>query len=100
MPEPETVLAEMALLGMRGTELGAIGFLPEDPVALKALLQRHQLELVGGFVPLVLHEPELGEAREQAVKWARLMSEAGGRVFVLAIVEDMDWSPPRPLDDE
>jgi inosose dehydratase len=100
MPSPEAVLSEMAQLGLRGTELGAIGFLPENPEALTPLLQRHGLELVGGFVPLVLHEPAIDEAREQAVKWARLMAQAGGTMFVLAVVQDADWSPPQELDDE
>ncbi len=36
MPSPDTVLGEMAELGMRGTELGPPGFLPEDPKALAA----------------------------------------------------------------
>ena len=34
MPEPETVLEEMAALGLAGTELGPPGFLPDDPAAL------------------------------------------------------------------
>jgi inosose dehydratase len=100
MPNPEVVLAEMAQLGMRGTELGAVGFLPEDPDTLNALLRRHGLVLVGGFVPLVLHEPELGETAELAVKFARLMAQAGGHMFVAAAVQDLDWSTPQDLDDD
>src|SRR5947208_1146932 len=100
MPDPEAVLREMAQLGMRGTELGAVGFLPEDPRTLRSLLERHGLELVGGFVALVLHESDLGEAREQAVKWAQLMAQAGGEVFVLALVQDTNWSAPRELDHQ
>jgi inosose dehydratase len=100
MPTPEVVLAEMAELGMRGTELGAVGFLPEDADALDALLRRHGLELVGGFVPLVLHEAELGQTAEQGVKFARLMAQAGGRMFVAAAVQDLDWSTPQELDDQ
>ncbi len=36
MPSPERVLAEMAELGLRGTELGAVGFLPDDPASIAA----------------------------------------------------------------
>ena len=66
MLPPERVLSEMASLGFRATELGPVDWLPLDPGALRAVLQRHGLELVGGFVPLVLHEPDAGPARERA----------------------------------
>jgi inosose dehydratase len=94
----ERVLGEMAQLGLRGTELGAPGFLPTQPDELQAMLARHRLELVGGFVPLVLHRPELGEACNQARVAAELLSRCGAEIFVLALVEDLDWSPPCGLD--
>src|ERR1700758_5060704 len=62
MPSPDSVLAEMSELGLRGTELGAVGFFPDDPAGILAQLERYGLELVGGFVPLVVHEPELDGA--------------------------------------
>ena len=99
MPTPETVLAEMGQLGLRATELGPPGFLPEDPVVLAALLERHALALVGGFVPLVLHEPGLAPALAEAHRSARLISRAGGGMLVLAAVQDADWSAPHELDD-
>ncbi|MGN6872190.1 MAG: TIM barrel protein [Solirubrobacteraceae bacterium] len=99
MPSPEVVLAEMSELGLRGTELGPPGFLPDEPAALADTLERHGLTLVGGFVPLVLHEPELDRALEETRRAARLMSEAGGRMLVLAAVQDVDWSTPRELSD-
>jgi inosose dehydratase len=100
MPTAETVLREMAQLGMRGTELGPPGFLPEDPVALAALLKWHGLALVGGFVPLVLHERGLDSTLAEARRSARLIGGAGGRMLVLAAVQDAEWSAPRTLDDE
>jgi inosose dehydratase len=100
MPSPETVLSEMAELGLRGTELGPPGFLPEDPGALAALLARHGLTLVGGFVPLVLHERRVDPAIEEARRAARLMSEAGAGMLVIAAVQDMQWSAPRDLNQE
>ena len=99
MPSPETVLAEMTEVGLRGTELGPPGFLPEEPQALAALLARHGLTLVGGFVPLVLHEPRADRAIEEVRRAARLMSEAGAGMLVLAAVQDMQWSAPRELDE-
>ncbi|GIH16437.1 TIM barrel protein [Rugosimonospora africana] len=51
---PDRVLTEMRELGIAATEFGPDGFLP-DP----AILARYGLAAVGGFVPVVLHEPEL-----------------------------------------
>jgi inosose dehydratase len=99
MPDPETVLEEMARLGLRGTELGAPGFLPRDPAALKAQLDRHRLEFVGAFVPLVLHEPDADDARQMAADTLALLAGAGGQVLVVAVVADLDWSPPPQLGD-
>jgi inosose dehydratase len=97
MPDPETVLTEMAALGLRGTELGPPGFLPDDPAQLRTVLARHGLKFVGGFTPLVLHEPELDVAA--ARRAIALLAEAGGEVAVIAAVQDPGWSPPRPLTD-
>jgi len=100
MPSPDRVLAEMAELGLRGTELGAPGFFPDNPVSISELLTRHGLELVGGFVPLVLHRPDLDATIEEARKAARLIAEAGGQMFVAGVVEDLKWSAPQELDDQ
>jgi inosose dehydratase len=99
MPSPDRVLAQMAELGLRGTELGAPGFFPDDPGSISELLARHGLELVGGFVPLVLHRPDLDATIEEARKAARLIAEAGGQMFVAGVVEDLEWSAPQELDD-
>jgi inosose dehydratase len=100
MPSPDGVLAEMAELGLRGTELGAPGFFPDDPERISELLTRYGLELVGGFVALVLHEPDLSAAIDEARRSARLISDAGGRMFVVASVQDLEWSAPQELDAE
>ncbi|MCX3062414.1 TIM barrel protein [Streptomyces beihaiensis] len=55
---PARVLAEMAGAGLTATEFGPDGFLPHDPRARAALLAEHGLSAVGGFVPVVLHDPE------------------------------------------
>ena len=92
----ERVLAEMAGLGLTATELGPIGYLPLEPAALRARLDAHGLALVGGFVPLVLHEPALDLAAAERV--AAAMAAAGADVFVGAVVMDAGWSAPEPLD--
>ena len=48
--EPASVLAQMASLGLRATELGPPDYLPAEPSALKSLLDAHGLTLVGGFL--------------------------------------------------
>jgi inosose dehydratase len=93
----ERVLGEMASLGLTATELGPVGYLPHDPDRLRALLDRHGLRLVAGFVPLVLHEAELDV--ESAGRIAAGLAEAGAEVFVAAAVADARWSAPVRLDD-
>lgn len=100
MPDRDTVLREMAQLGLAGTELGAPGFLPDEPEALAAVLALHGLQFVGAFVPLVLHEPD-GGATARAVREALdLLAGAGGQVLVVAAVQDAQWSTPQELDDD
>jgi inosose dehydratase len=96
---PDRVLAEMASLGLTATELGPLGYLPADPGALRARLDAHGLSLVGGFVPLVLHEPSLDGTRRAAEEAARMLAGAGADVFVCALLMDPEWSAPAPLDD-
>ena len=95
---PERVLSEMAGLGLKATELGPLGYLPLEPSLLRAMLTEYGLTLVGGFVPLVLHERSCEEARSTAAEIAATLSAAGADVFVAAAVMDGEWSAPGPLD--
>jgi inosose dehydratase len=54
---PERVLTEMQQVGLAATEFGPDGFLPSDPAAMARFLAVHHLTAVGGFTPVVLHEP-------------------------------------------
>ena len=82
---PSRVLAEMAEIGLRATELGPEGYLPSDRTALRDLLDRHGLALVAGFLPAVLHEPDLLATELGRVGFhADLLADAGGSVLVLA----------------
>jgi inosose dehydratase len=96
---PDRVLSEMAGLGLTATELGPLGYLPLEPGALRARLAEHGLSLVGGFVPLVVHERSADAARRAAAEAAATLSQAGATVFVAAAVMDAEWSAPVPLDD-
>ncbi len=55
--DTETVLAQMAEIGLAATEFGPGDFLPGDPAAVAEMLARHDLQAVGQFVPAVLHDP-------------------------------------------
>ncbi len=61
LPTPR-VLAEMSAMGMTATELGAPGFLPTDPDEVKAELAEYGMTLMGGFTPVVLHDPAQRQA--------------------------------------
>jgi len=95
------VLTEMSGLGLTATELGAPGFLPEGPDEVKGELAEFGMTLLGGFTPVVLHDPAMRETTiAQATATARLFERAGGTKFVTAVVQDPDWSVPRALTPE
>lgn len=97
----DRVLSEMVSQGLTATELGAPGFLPDEPEAINEVLGRHGMTLVGGFVPLVLQDPtQRAEALAQAERTAAVFEACGGTVFVTAAVQDLAWSDPVRLDAE
>ena len=56
--DAKRVLTEMRDVGLVATEFGPDGFLPDDPAAKAATLAEHGLAAVGGFVPVLLHDPD------------------------------------------
>jgi len=97
---PDRVLGEMRELGLAATELGPDGFLPGDPPAWAGLLDAYGLHAVGGFVPLVLHDP----GRDVADTVAPVLdafSAAGASTLVLAAATGLDGYDGRVhLDDD
>jgi inosose dehydratase len=53
----ETVLTQMRTAGLAATEFGPDGFLAGEPRRMAKVLADHGLRAVGGFVPVVLHDP-------------------------------------------
>ena len=97
----QRVLSEMAGLGMPATELGAPGFLPVDPVDVQSQLAEYGMTLLGGFTPVVLHDPAMrDETIRLATATAELFQRAGASKFVSAVVMDPDWSQPRRLSGD
>lgn len=96
---PGRVLAEMREAGLSATELGPDGFLPADPAELTALLGEFGLSCVGGFVPVLLHDPEHDPAGDLAGPLESLVA-AGAGVVVLAAATGADGYDERPVLDE
>lgn len=90
---PERVLDEMAAAGLAATEFGPDGFLPQDPDARAELLAGHGLAAVGGFVPVVLHDP----GRDPLPEVRRALAGFGtARTLVLAAATGSDGYDARP----
>ncbi|MFG2005402.1 TIM barrel protein [Spirillospora sp. NPDC048911] len=93
---PDRVLAEMRDLGITATELGPAGFLPAGRDERRELLGSYGLELVGGFVPVVLHDP----AHDPMADAERALDELGtGATLVLAAVTGLPGYDRRPVLD-
>ena len=98
---PERVLPEMSSLGITATEAGPDGYLGTETAAVAALLERHGLQLIGGFLPVVLHDrAALGATLASAQLTASRFEELGASFLVSALVVDLAWSLPRPLARE
>ncbi len=97
----ERVLADMAELGLRATELGPVGYLGPDPSSIRAAVQGAGLAAVGGFVPLVLHDvTEWPSWRQEAERASRLIAGSGGTFFVTAVIADPGWGRRPPLSGQ
>jgi inosose dehydratase len=95
-----TVLSQMQEIGLVATELGPDGFLPDDPQDKAKTLADTGLRAVGGFLPVVLHDPALDPVREveQAIAG---FAVAGADTLVLAAATRARGYDTRPaLDDD
>jgi inosose dehydratase len=78
----DTCLAEAKLAGFAGMELGHK--FPREPAALKAVLDRHNLDLVSGWYSMALLERDT-EAEWAAIQGHKNLLEAlGARVLIVA----------------
>jgi inosose dehydratase len=97
----ERVLGEMAAIGLRATELGPRGFLPQDAASLREVSDRAGLALVGGFVPAVLHDPTVLDAElSRVTEQADLLAAVGASALVLAAsTGSAGYESTRELDE-
>ncbi|KXX55215.1 sugar phosphate isomerase/epimerase family protein [Rhodococcus sp. LB1] len=97
--DPDRVLTEMRDAGLAATELGPDGFLPSDPHELTDTLARYDLTAVGGFVPVLLHDPDHDAVAAVGGAVGSLVA-SGSEVMVLAAVTGAVGYDSRPeLDD-
>ncbi len=95
---PDRVLREMRAAGLTATEFGPDGFLPGDPAEKAATLSVHGLAAVGGFVPVVLHDPAIDPLRQADPALDDFVA-AGADVLVLAAATGLDGYDTRPSLD-
>lgn len=95
----ERVLTEMSSLGITATEFGPEGFLPEEPAAKAAFLDGYGLQAVGGFLPVVLHDPD-HDPLTDVDPFIDACLASGAGVVVLAASTGLDGYDARPVLDE
>jgi inosose dehydratase len=90
------VLNEMQASGYSGTELGDWGFMPTDPVQLRAELASRNLALLASWVSVFLHDAERHASSEaEVVRTARLLAEVGGPDCLIVLGNDPYGDPLR-----
>jgi inosose dehydratase len=79
---PERVLTEMRSLGLTATEFGPDGFLADEPVARAEQLRALGMTAVGGFLPVLLHDP-VHDPLPQVDRFIDACVASGATVMVL-----------------
>lgn len=96
----DRVAQEMSACGFPATELGEHGFFPTDPAELVAYLAPFELQMIGGFVSLIMHDPNEESAMlAHATEVADFFQAVGATHFNSAAITDADWSGRVPLSD-
>jgi inosose dehydratase len=95
----DTVLAQMQELGLAATEFGPEGFLKRLPSAKAQQLASHGLRAVGGFLPVLLHDPDHDPVPE-VDGFIDSCVACGAGVVVLAAFTGVDGYDDRPELDE
>jgi len=97
--EAGTVLEQMRELGLAATEFGPDGFLEVAPAAKAEQLASYGLRAVGGFLPVLLHDPQ-HDPMPEVNRFIDSCVACGAGVVVLAAYTGADGYDARPeLDD-
>jgi inosose dehydratase len=91
----DRMLDELAEAGYTGTELGDWGYMPTDPAALRAELDKRGLVMLGAFVPVALKDASAhASGVASAVKTARLLAAVAGTPAPYLVLADNNGSVP------
>ncbi len=89
------MLDELAETGYTGTELGDWGYMPTDPIQLKAELENRGLVMLGAFVPVALKDPDSHWAGlVTALKTARLLADVASEPKPYLVLADNNGTVP------
>lgn len=89
------MLDELAETGYTGTELGDWGYMPTDPGALRAELEKRKLVMLGAFVPVALKDASAHEAGiANAVKTAKLLAAVSADPKPYLVLADNNGTVP------
>jgi inosose dehydratase len=104
----DRMLNELVETGYTGTELGDWGYMPTDPSALKAEIEKRKLVMLGAFVPVAMKYPTAhAEGVAVAVKTARLLAAVAATPAPFLVLADDNGTDPvrtqragliRPMD--
>ena len=98
--DAETVLTQMRELGLAATEFGPAGFLAADPSTRADQLLSYGLGAVGGFLPVLLHDPD-HDPLPEVEHFIDDCLATGAEVVVLAAYSGVEGYDERPvLDDD
>jgi inosose dehydratase len=98
-PGSAKVLSQMREVGLVATELGPDGFLPDEPVIKAKMLAGMGLRAVGGFVPVVLHDPRHNPLPEIELA-LKGFTAAGADTLVLAAASGAEGYDVSPVLDD
>ena len=98
--DADAVLSQMRDVGLAATEFGPDGFLQSAPAARAAQLASYRLRAVGGFLPVLLHDPGHDPLPEVDGFLDGCLA-CGAGVVVLAAFTGVEGYDVRPaLDDD
>jgi len=95
------MLDELVETGFVGTELGDLGYLPDEPAALQTALGTRGLAMLGGFEGVELRRPGVvAERRERILRVARLLAAVAdvgepGRAPYFILADETRGDPVR-----
>jgi inosose dehydratase len=90
LPPWRSVFTEIAQAGFLYTELGPLGYLPQDPDAIRSGMKERTLSVVGAALLEPLADPTVRQQSLTAARrLSRLIAETGGSFMVI-----VDWVTP------